>query len=93
MHRYYHIHLLLQSQTTGQEESPCHHKSSPCFIHGKEKHNFSKDLMHNYSKNARERINTALIKDRENAGNIDLNSINGQNEISEKDFKLNSIGK
>lgn len=39
-----------------------------------------------------ERIYTALIKDRENGGNRDLSSINVQNEISEEDFKLNSIG-
>lgn len=46
--------------------------------------------MHDYSKNARERVNTALTKDRENGGNVDLSSINGENEMSEEDFKLKS---
>lgn len=46
--------------------------------------------MHDYSKNARERVNTALTKDGENGGNVDLSSINGENEMSEEDFKLNS---
>lgn len=46
--------------------------------------------MHDYSKNARERVNTALTKDGENGGNVDLSSINGENEMSEEDFKLKS---
>lgn len=62
-----------------------HHKVSPCFIHGKKPHSFPKDFMHNYSKNARERINTAFIKDRENGGNANLCSINRQNEMSEEE--------